>query len=409
MTFLRFVTDNWTWLLAGFILTFGSSYGQTFFISLFADQIMAHFGLTNGQWGAVYTVATTASAIAMIWMGGFTDRFRARQFGMFTLIMLALSCLSLSAMPAGWVAGLGFSIFALRFFGQGLMGHIAIVATARWFVATRGRALSIVTMGFAMGQAVLPLIFVALLALFDWRWLWVIAAAVTVLTIPAILVLLRKERTPQSLAESSQSLGMASRHWTRAETLRHWLFWLMVPLLIAPPAWGTALFFQQVHLVGVKGWTLTAFVALMPLYTAATIGATFASGWAIDRFGSGALVPFYMLPWAAGFVVLFLAQTILGAGVALVLLGLGSGISATVPSAFWAEYYGTRHTGSIKAAAAAIMVFGSAIGPGVSGALIDYGIDFPGQMPGIAAMFLLSGLLGAIGVARARPLLAVAA
>ncbi len=409
MAFLRFMTVNWTWLLAGFLLTFGSSYGQTFFISIYADQIMGRFGLTNGQWGLVYSVATTVSAIAMIWMGGLTDRFRARQFGVVVMALLALSCLSLAVMPAGWVAGLGLTIFALRFFGQGLMGHIAIVATARWFVATRGRALSIVTMGFAMGQAVLPLIFVALLALFDWRWLWVIAAAMTVLTIPAILLLLRKERTPQSLVESSQSLGMEGRHWTRAETLRHWLFWLMVPILIMPPAWGTALFFQQVHLVGVKGWTLTAFVALMPLYTVATIGATFASGWAIDRFGSGALVPVYMLPWAAVFIVLFLAQTGLGAGVALVLLGIGSGISATVPSAFWAEYYGTRHTGSIKAASAAIMVFGSAIGPGVSGALIDYGIDFPGQMPAIAVLFLLAGLLGAIGVTRARPMLPVAA
>lgn len=409
MTFLRFVTANWTWLLAGFLLTFGSSYGQTFFISLYADQIMARFALTNGQWGLVYTVATTAAAIAMIWMGGFTDRFRARQFGVFALAMLALSCLSLALMPAGWVVGLGLVIFALRFFGQGLIGHIAIVATARWFVATRGRALSIVTMGNAMGQAVLPLIYVGLLAFFDWRWLWVIATAVTIALIPVILVLLRKERTPQSLAQSSQSLGMCGRHWTRPETLRHWLFWMMVPILLTPPAWGTALFFQQVHLVGVKGWSLAAFVALLPIYTASTIGATFASGWAIDRFGSGALVPFYMLPWAAGFIILSFAQSILGAGVALILLGIGSGISATVPSAFWAEYYGTRHNGSIKAAAAAIMVFGSAIGPGISGALIDYGIDFPGQMPAIAVMFLLSGLLGGIGVARARPMLPVAA
>jgi len=408
MSFVRFLTTNWTWLLAGFLLSFSSSYGQTFFIAIFAGEIRADFGLSHGQWGGIYTLGTTASAVAMIWMGGLTDRFRARQLGMITMLGLALACLAMAALPGAWVWGLAAVIFALRFAGQGMMSHIAIVAMARWFVATRGRALSIASMGFSLGQAILPLLFVSFLLMMDWRMAWVVAAGLVLVTIPATNLLLRKERTPQSIAESSQVAGMAGQHWTRSQALRHPLFWLMIPLMIGPPAWGTALFFQQVHIAEVKGWSLAEFVSLLPVYTLATIVFTFASGWAIDRFGTGRLVPWYMLPFAVGFTVISYADGIGLAAVGMAFFGAGSGVQATLPGAFWAEYYGTRHIGAIKAAAAAVMVFGSAIGPGISGVLIDQGIDFPAQMIGIAVYFLLAALCGAIAIRMVRPTLAVA-
>ncbi|MEM1352923.1 MAG: MFS transporter, partial [Pseudomonadota bacterium] len=55
MGYLRFLIDNWVFLLAGFLLTFTSSYGQTYFISIFAGEIKADFGLSDGQWGGIYT------------------------------------------------------------------------------------------------------------------------------------------------------------------------------------------------------------------------------------------------------------------------------------------------------------------------------------------------------------------
>jgi len=69
---------------------------------------------------------------------------------------------------------------------------------------------------------------------------------------------------------------------------------------------------------------------------------------------------------------------------------------------FWAEFYGTAHIGAIKAMAAAIMVLGSAIGPGLTGALIDEGIGIEAQFRGVAGYFLLTTLLMAVGVGRAR-------
>lgn len=407
MDYFRFLHDNAPWLSAGFVLSLTSSFGQTFFISIFAGVIQSEFSLSHGAWGGIYTLGTTASAIAMVWAGVLTDRFRVRHLGAIVLVLLALACLSMSV--AAGPLMLIFVIFSLRFTGQGMISHLAIVGTARWFVATRGQALSIVSMGFAMGQAILPVIFVALLAILPWRSLWVLSAAMALVAIPALLVLLRTERTPQSVAEVSHAVGMNGRHWVRGELLRHWLFWLMIPTLLGPSAWGTALFFQQVHLSEVKGWTHVEFVALFPLFTAVSIASTFASGWALDKLGTNRLMAFYLLPFIVAFLLLAQAESLFAAGVAMMVLGLGVGASATLPGAFWAEHFGTRNLGGIKALAAAVMVLGSAIGPGITGWLIDLGIPFPDQMLGIAVYFAFAAALAMIGTRKARGMLPGAA
>tara|TARA_R110002094_G_scaffold7401_10_gene16602 strand:+ start:9622 stop:10839 length:1218 start_codon:yes stop_codon:yes gene_type:complete len=403
MDYLRFLRLNWLFLLAGFLLTFTSSYGQTYFISLFAGEIKGEFRLSDGQWGGIYTIGTTLSAITMIWAGVLTDRFRIRALAFWVMLTLAAACLAMAAVP-NWIA-LIFVIYALRLTGQGMMSQLGAVAMVRWFEATRGKALSLASMGFAAGQAVLPVVFVGLFAVFHWRSLWIFAAFLIIITIPAIMLLLRKERTPQSMADEAQITGMHGRHWTRAEMLRSGLFFLMIPMVVGPSAWGTALFFQQVHLTEVKGWELVAFVALMPIYTIFAVTFTFASGWAIDRFGVSKVVPIQMLPFALSFTVLAYADTIWMAGVGLVIFGAGQGLQSTAPAAFWAEYFGTRHLGAIKAVAAAIMVFGSAIGPGITGAFIDLGVTFPEQMIPIAVYYVLAAGLATWGILKYRPTL----
>ncbi|MEP5731271.1 MAG: MFS transporter [Sulfitobacter sp.] len=401
MSYYRFLRTNLLFLSAGFLLTFTSSYGQTYFISLFAGQIKADFGLTNGQWGGIYTVGTTLSALAMVWAGVLTDRFRVRALAITVMLALAAACLAM-AVNTSWVL-LVVIIFALRFTGQGMMSQLGSVAMVRWFEATRGKALSLSSMGYAVGQAVLPIAFVALFAVTHWRNLWVLAAVLVVLTIPVLVFLLQQERTPQSMAADAQIAGMNGKHWNRYEMLRSGLFFLMIPLVVGPSAWGTALFFQQVHLTEVKGWSLVSYVALMPIYTVSSIITTFVSGWAIDRFGVSRVVPLQMLPFALSFIVLAHADTIFMAGVGLVIFGIGQGMQGTGTSTFWAEYYGTRHIGAIKSVAAALMVFGSAIGPGVTGLLIDYGVDFPDQMLPISVFYLIAAALATYGIVRYRP------
>ncbi len=397
---LSFLRENRNWLSAGALLTLLSSFGQTYFISIFAAEIQADFGLSHGAWGAIYSLGTTASAATMIWAGSLTDMFRARALGVLVLSMLAAACLAMALNP--FAALLPFVIFALRLTGQGMCSHIAIVSMARWFVATRGRALSVASLGFAMGEALLPLIFVALLTMFHWRSLWVVAACIALLGIPILLTLLRYERTPQSMADENQSVGMQNLHWTRGSTMRHALFWFMVPALLGPSAFNTAFFFHQVYFAELKGWTHLSLVSLFPLYTAMAIGAMIASGIALDRFGTARLIPLYQLPMVVAFTIFAIAGSLGHAAIGFVFLALSTGANSTLPNAFWAEFYGTRHIGSIKAMAAAVMVLGSAIGPGITGLMIDLGVDLTTQYIGVSVYFLLSSLFMWIGIRRFR-------
>lgn len=400
----RFLRSNAPFLAAGALLSFCSSFGQTFLISVFAGVIREDFGLSHGDWGGIYTIGTFASAVVMVWAGMLTDHFRVRILGAVVFVLLAMACVAMAVAPAAWA--LPVVIFALRFAGQGMTSHIAVVAMARWFVASRGKALSIASIGIAVGEAFLPLGLVLLLDVTPWRSLWIGFAVFLVLMVPLLWRLLRLERTPQAVAAESAAVGMDGLHWTRPQALRHPLFWLMVPAILAPSAWSTAFFFQQVHLAETKGWSHAQLVALFPLYTSVSVLAMLGSGWVIDRVGSPRLMPVYLLPMALGFTVIGLTEGIWLAALGMAFMAVSQGANATLPNAFWAEFYGTRHLGGIKALAAAVMVLGSALGPGISGYLIDYGVIFEEQMVGIALYVCLAAGMVTVGVTRARARLA---
>jgi len=396
MPILSFIRANAKFLLAGFLISYLSSFGQTFFLSIFAGEIRAEFGLSHGNWGTVYGLSTMVSAVVMLWAGVLTDRFRVRTLAVIVVLGLAVASIGMALAKSLWM--LFGVIFLLRFLGQGMMSHISGVAMARWFVASRGRALAIAALGFSAGEASLPVSFVAAKSLMDWRMLWVVGAGLLVVAMPFIQVLLRAERTPQSMAKEAQGTGMAGRHWSRSEVLRHPLFWLLVPALLGPAAFNTSFFFQQVHLAEVKGWAHVSLVAIFPVYSAATVAAMLTSGWMVDRFGAVSLMAAYQLPLVAFFFGMGQIDTLPFAAPMLILLGLTSGAQATIPTAFWAEVYGTRNIGAIKALAGAVMVLGSAFGPMLTGLAIDAGIVYPRQMPVIAVYFLIAAGLVWLGV-----------
>mgnify|MGYP001292459888 FL=1 len=345
----KFLMQNSNWLSAGILMTLLSSFGQTYFISIFANEIRDEFSLSHGEWGAIYTLGTGVSAFLMIWGGALADKFRARVIVFLAILGLSLSCIAMSVNRLVWV--LPMVILALRFNGQGMLSHIPGVAMTRWFAAARGKALAISGLGFSLGQAFFPMIFVVLMDFLDWRFLWAVAAAMVVAIVPVLLFLLRKERTPQSISNSESSTGMLGKSWTRMEALFNKLFWMIAPAVILPSMFNTALFFHQVHLIEVKGWEHIDFVTMLPVYTTATVCSMLGAGWAIDRWGTGWLMPLSLLPLAGGFIVFWISGSIIYALPGFILIAFTSGISSVLSSAFWAEYYGTRHLGAIKSLA----------------------------------------------------------
>ena len=396
----QFILKNSRWLAAGTLLTFMSSFGQTYFISIFSGEIRNTFNLSHGDWGLIYGFGTFASAIVMIWAGGLTDIMRVKKLGPMVLCALSTSCLFMAFNPV--VALLPVVIFCLRLTGQGMSTHIAAVAMSRWFVNNRGKALSISNLGFSFGEALIPLFLVSALIYFSWQKIWIIAALVTLFSIPILIWLLRQERSPQSIDAEDQSWGMNKLHWTRKKTISHPLFWFMMPAVIGQSAFNTAFFFQQVHFSEIKGWEHLSLVSMFPIYTGVAICMMILSGILLDKFGTAKLIPYFQLPMIIAFILFAFGETLYSALLGFIFLGITSGANTTLPNAFWAEFFGTKHLGSIKAAAAAAMVLGSAIGPALTGILLDFDISLNLQYVGISTFFIISSLLMLVGISRVK-------
>jgi MFS family permease len=377
MSFLSFLRDNARWLAGGFLLTFFSSFGQTFFISLSAGDVRREYSLSHGDFGLIYMVATLGSALTLPKLGQIVDRHSAQRVALVIMPMLALAAVLMSVSHN--IVLLVLSIYMLRLFGQGMMTHNAMTSMARWFVAQRGRAVSVTTLGHNAGEAVFPLLFVLVAGLVGWRNSWLIAAAVMMLVaLPAIAGLIAVERAPR--ASDPLSTKPVARDWTRAEVLADPLFYLLLMGVMAPGFIGTTIFFHQVYLVELRGWSIELLAGSFTFMAATTITFALIAGQLIDRFSAVALLPSFLVPLGLSCLVLGLFDAQWSVFVFMALLGLSYGFSSTLFGALWPEIYGLKHLGSIRAIMVAILVFATAMGPGLTGYLIDAGIPLPAQI-----------------------------
>ena len=390
---LPFIRDNARWIGGGFLLTFLSSFGQTFFIALSAGELRAEFGLSHGGFGWLYMLATLASAATLPFLGRIVDVTTVRHTVLVFVPLLALACLGMALVPN--VGTLVLVLYGLRLFGQGMMTHIAMTAMGRWYAARRGRAVSLVALGHQAGEMALPLGFVWLLAIgLDWHSVWLGCAVVLVLAgLPAAAQLMAVEREPEG--EASTSRG-APRAWTRGEVLRDPAFWVMMTGVLAPAFIGTTVFFHQVYMIELRGWSPVAFASGFTIMGVLTVAAGLGTGVLIDRVGSLRVLPFFTVPLAASCLVLGLVPAPWAIFAFFPLLGLSYGMSQTLFGALWPEVYGTRHLGAVRSTIVAMMVFATAAGPGLTGALIDAGIGLPDQLVAMALYCVVIGIVLAL-------------
>ena len=397
MSFLAFLRANFRWIAGGFLLTFFSSYGQTFIIALFAGNIREEFGLSHGGWGTLYMVATLASAFTMPRLGQVVDRYPARTVSMAVIAALAAGC-ALLALSYN-LAMLVVAMYMLRLFGQGMMGQIAFTAAGRWFVAQRGRALGLTVIGVNAGEALLPLLFVFAATAVGWRETWLVAAAtLLLLALPLITKLVAVERQPLS-ADPPSVPRLPVRDWTRRELLRDRYFYLILVGAMAPGFIGTIIFFHQIHLVELRGWSQQLFASSFPVMAAFTVTSALVSGQLIDRFSATALLPFFVLPLGGACLVIAFGEAQWTNFVFMAMIGMSFGANNTIFGALWPEVYGTAHLGAIRALVLAVMVFATAMGPGISGYLIDVGIALPAQV-GVAGIYCFAASLLMVYVSR---------
>jgi len=381
LQYLQFIASNVRFLGFGFLLAFCSTFGQTFYIAMYGDQLRATFDLSHGAFGSVYAIGTLSSGLLIIAIGNMIDRIDLRIYAPVLCAAMAFACLGLAV--AQNVIMLTVAIFALRICGQGLLSQAATVSMARYFDSTsRGRAVSIAALGFPAGQALLPLASVYLLIWLQWRDAWLLSAALVILLVPVTALWLLRghgSRHAELLARTSATAntthGTRGHDWNRAQVLRDPRFYFAMLAMLAPSFIITGLNFHQVHLVQTKGWDLTIYASSFAIYAGCQVGTSVLTGILVDRVGSVRLTPFYMLPLACAALVITAFDSPFAIVAFMALAGVSGGAGATIVSTLWAELYGVVHLGSIKALVAGLAVISSALAPAVFGWLIDRNVN----------------------------------
>ena len=406
-SFVPLIRAEWRLLLFGFVMTFGSSLGQTYFIGLFSGEIRGDLGLSHGTFGALYSGATLASAVLLLWTGSLIDRMDLRHYAYAVVLGLALGCV-LMASSDGPVL-LFISLLALRHLGQGLMSMAGATTMVRYLDHHKGKANAISGIGYSLSEAILPSLVIASLAVVGWRQSWLAWAGLLVVVVPPLTwCLLRGHATrhAQYLHTIGGGHGGAQvppqRQWTRDEVLRDPFFYLFLPALLAQPMLFTGFMFHQVHLVEAKGWNLAVWGSLYLLYAVVTTLCKLWAGLLVDRYGAISMVPLVGLPLGMGLAVLATADSLLVAALFMALMGISLGVYSTLSSPFFSEMYGTLHLGAIKSVTTAAMVFATAVAPVVMGWAIDVGVGMDAMALAGAGYVAIASLMAWRAARRAR-------
>lgn len=396
MTSLRLMSLDWRLLAFGFLMSFSSSFGQTYFISLFSAEFREAFDLTHGGFGGLYSAATLTSGLLLLWAGGMIDRIDLRIFAAIVLVGIAAAS-GFASVMMGPVT-LVVVLFLLRFFGQGLASHTSVTSVARYADArVRGRSVSLAALGFPVGEALWPTAAVALIALIGWRWTYGGAGLLALLVfLPLALLLLATHgrRHADLMARTiDDSAEGGLRQWTRGEVIRDPTFLWSLTAVLAPSFIVTGILFHQVHLTETKGWELSVFATGYVGYAVCQIAVALVAGPAIDRIGARRVARVYLAPMVLGLILLATSDTVWAGLFFLAMCGATSGASSTLLGTLWAEIYGVRHLGAIRALVTACSVVSSALSP----ALMGWGLDAGISMDSIALACAIYVVLG-IGV-----------
>ena len=359
-------------IIFGFIFTFFSSFGQSFFIGLFNSSIRADLNISHGQFGAIYALATLLSSFSLIWIGKKIDDFKLIHYSLFIIFLLFFSSIFFSLINS--ILFLFIGIYLLRLSGQGLMSHTATTSISRYFNLNRGKALSATWLGLSAAEFILPITIVFFLSIYSWRSIWISIAILIIFFLPVISFLTIKNIRLDSREKRSKSLKKNKiKNWKRKEILLDPKFYLISLVMLALPAINTGVFVYQSFILESKNWDDFVIAKSFMFYSIFSVGTLFISGPIVDKFSSRKILPLMNIPSFFAMIILFYYDNYISSYFVLGLMGISNGLANVLGSSTWAEIYGVKHIGSIKALTTSMMVFSTAFGTAIFGMIIDFG------------------------------------
>ena len=379
-------------IIFGFIFTFFSSFGQSFFLGLFNSSIRETLSISHGQFGSIYASATLLSSFVLVWVGKKIDDMNISKFALYVVILLSISSFLFSKISS--ITFLFFAIFLMRLSGQGLMSHSASTTVSRYFEKSRGKALSTSWLGLSSAEFIMPLTIVFLLTFIEWRSLWISISLLIILVLPVIIFLTVRDvklDTRENFSLNSK-LTKKIKQWKRVEVLKDYRFYIITINMLAMPSIATGTFVYQSFITSSKGWGPYLIAQSFMVYSTLSLITLFISGFLIDKFSSRRLLIFMNIPLIFSVFVLYNYSDPISSFIFLGLIGISNGFANVLGTSTWAEIYGVKYIGSIKALTTSLMVFSTAFGTALFGLLIDKGFSIE-QIALFSGSYILTGIV----------------
>ena len=382
-------------VIFGFIFTFFSSFGQSFFLGIFNPSIRNELLISHGQFGTIYASATLASSFLLIWVGKKIDDINISRFALFVIFLLSFSCFFFSKISS--LTLLFISIFLMRFSGQGMMSHTATTTISRYFTKSRGKALSTGWFGLSTAEFILPVLMIYLLTITDWRNIWITISIIIIVFLPLASYILVKNInfSSREIIEDKEFKEKNIKQWKRIEVLKDFRFYIICANMLAMPWIATGTFVYQSFIISSKNWGPYVIAQSFMSYSVLSVITLFISGFLIDKFTSRKLLVYMSIPLLLAVIVIFYFNHPISSFVFLGLIGISNGFANVLGSSTWAEIYGVKYIGSIKALTTALMVFSTAFGTALFGILIDLGFSIE-EISVVAGIYIAISLFSLI-------------
>jgi MFS family permease len=365
----NFIHKNFNLLFFGFLIAFSSGFGQTFFISLFSNDFRATFNLSNTEFGSIYSIATVLSAITIIWAGKLIDTVNLKKYTLTIVFGMAIACLMASLVFN--VFFLFLTIYFLRLFGQGLMGHTSRTTIARYFNTNRGKALAISGFGFYIGEMIYPIIIVFLILTIGWRLTWFSSSIFVFVILGLSFYFLLRNNNFKIEKNLNNNTEVQQVSWRRRDVLKDTKFYIYLPLSLLMSFTVTGFLFHQVFIADIKSWTMMNLAQSFIFFAVSGLIGSIFSGLLVDKFTGRKLIPFHLIPMALILVSLLFSNHVYILYLYMAGLGFSNGFTENISNSLWAEMYGVNNLGSIKALLTFFGVLASASSPFLYGILLD--------------------------------------
>ena len=264
-------------IIFGFIFTFFSSFGQSFFLGLFNAPIRNELGITHGQFGNIYATATIFSSLLLIWVGKKIDEYQIIYYSFFVILLLFFSSLFFSFINS--IILLSIGIFLMRFSGQGLMSHTSTTTISRFFEKSRGKALSTIWFGLSSAEFILPVLVTYLFVIYSWRSVWQGIAIIIIIFLPfVVLNTIKKIKLDSREKDLSPKKNFQVKSWRRREVIKDYRFYIVSLNMLAMPWIATGIFVYQSFILSAKNWGEYTIAQSFMVYSIASVLTLFVAG-----------------------------------------------------------------------------------------------------------------------------------